>query len=150
MNKPCTILLIDDNPAEILLFQEVYNEHRYEHRLIAMHTTDDVMNFLSRRGAPGVIIPDIIVLDLDMPGVTGLDVLRSVKGSTELAVIPVILFSSSDSVHDVHMGYRLHANCFIQKPADLHGLYSVVKRIMRFWFETVTLPSPRAEGDVSR
>jgi len=138
--KHRTIVLIDDSPTEIMLFQEVYAELAYPHTLIALHTSEDVAHFLSPNGLPEVGVPDCIILDLTMPGISGLDVLRAIRERETMSAVPVIIFSSSDSPEHVLAAYRGHANCFITKPDGLIGMYTVVKKIMVFWFETVMLP----------
>lgn len=135
-----TIVLIDDSPTEIMLFQEVYAELAYPHTLIALHTAEDVSHFLSPKGLPVVGVPDCIILDLSMPGISGLDILRAIRGRDDMAAVPVIVFSASDSSDNILAAYRHHANCFISKPDGLIGMYTVVKKIMVFWFETVRLP----------
>jgi CheY-like chemotaxis protein len=89
--------------------------------------------------------PDLILLDLNMPGKDGREVLTEVKTDPCLSDIPVIIMSSSDSEEDIRTSYRLHANSYVVKPASLSNLYETVEAIEKFWLNTARLPT--RDGD---
>jgi CheY-like chemotaxis protein len=140
-NNPVEILLVEDNPAEIRLTVEGLKEARLANRLHAVSDGDRALDFLYRRGeftaAPR---PDLILLDLNLPGVDGRTVLRTIKEDPSLKVTPVVVVTSSEAESDIIRSYEAHANCFISKPIDFDGFTKVVKSIENFWFTVVRLP----------
>lgn len=141
------IMLVEDNPAEIRLMDEVLGRGRLSHRLHAVQDGDAAIAFLRLQGiyanAPR---PDLILLDLNLPGVDGRAVLREVKGDPALREIPLIVLSSSEAEDDVRAAYAAHANCFVAKPVDFDGLCRVADLIKNFWFGAVRLPPKPAVG----
>lgn len=141
------IMLVEDNPAEVRLMDEVLKRGRLVHRLHAVGDGDTALSFLRRTGthedAPR---PDLILLDLNLPGTDGRTVLEDVKQDPDLHIIPVIVISSSEADDDVHAAYAARANCFIAKPVDFDGLTRVVRLIEEFWFDVVRLPGGAMNG----
>jgi len=141
MSKPIEILLVEDNPAEVRLTIEGLKEARVANNLSAVMDGDSAIEFLHRRGkyknAPS---PDLILLDLNLPGLDGRAVLRHIKEDPELKVTPVVIITSSEAESDIIKSYEAHANCFISKPIDFEGFTQVVRSIENFWFTVVRLP----------
>ncbi len=141
MGKPIEILLVEDNPAEVRLTVEGLKEARIANNLSSVTDGDSAIEYLHRRGkyrdAPR---PDLILLDLNLPGVDGRAVLRHVKEDPQLKVIPVVIITSSEAETDILKAYEAHANCFISKPIDFEGFTSVIRSIENFWFTVVRLP----------
>ena len=139
--RPIEILLIEDNPAEVRLTMEGLKEFSLPHRLSSVMDGDSALDFLHRRGpyrdAPA---PDLILLDLNLPGTDGRAVLNHIKQDAKLKITPVIIISSSEAESDIRKSYESHANCFISKPIDFVGLGQVVRAIENFWFTVVRLP----------
>ena len=84
--------------------------------------------------------PDLILLDLNLPKLSGHEILAELKSDENLLSIPVVMLTSSDDDHDIARTYSEHANCYITKPPDLQGFISIVSAIENFWFTIVTLP----------
>ena len=106
-----------------------------------VHDGVEALEYLRRQGkyADGPA-PDLILLDLNLPRKDGRQVLEEIKPDPELRTIPVVVLTSSIAEQDVVKSYDLHANCYIVKPVDFHGLMEVVKSIERFWLTVVKLP----------
>jgi CheY-like chemotaxis protein len=138
---PVQILLIEDNPADIRLLQEGFREARIHNALHPVTSGKDALDFLHRReGHSAAPRPDLILLDLNLPGISGHAVLSEIKQDDALKTIPVVVLTSSESQADIRRSYEAHANCFISKPVDFAGLIGVVSRIEEFWFSIVRLP----------
>lgn len=136
------ILLVEDNLADIRLTREALGELKIRHRLTVAqdglaalkHLTGDLV------GAPGSR-PDIILLDLNLPRMNGLEFLARVKSSDRLKSIPVIVLTSSSVAEDVSAAYHLNANSYTQKPLEIDQFISVIQTIRTFWLETALLPA---------
>lgn len=135
------ILLVEDNPADIRLTQEAFKGLRVKHHLQVAEDGMVAMKYLSGifNGLQGVL-PDIILLDLNLPRMSGLEVLAAIKSDENMKSIPVIIMSSSCSESDVSAAYRLNANCYTQKPLEIDRFFDVIENIRRFWMDTAILP----------
>lgn len=140
-SHPADILLVEDNPSDVYLTEVALREAAIESRL---HVTEDgeaAMAFLRRQSrfaeAPR---PEIVLLDLNLPGKDGRQVLAEIKSDEALRSIPVIVLTTSTAPSDVARCYDLHANCYITKPVDFNQFESVVRTIENFWLHFVTLP----------
>ena len=140
--KPISILLVEDNPADIRLTEESLKEAKFANILYAVTNGRAALDFLYKRGeysdSPNV---DLILLDLNLPGISGHDVLMQVKRDPELLTIPVVVLTSSESEADIIDAYKEHANCFVSKPVDFDRFLEVVSNIQSFWFSIVKLPT---------
>ena len=135
------VLLVEDSPGDVRLTREALKDAKVH---ISLHVaTDgiDAMAYLERTGpyvnAPR---PDLILLDLNLPKKDGREVLKEIKESPSLRIIPVVILTTSSSDADVLQSYQLHANCYISKPVDLDGFLKVVQSIDNFWLSVVKLP----------
>ena len=139
--KPIEILLVEDNPGDARLTREALAMSKVRNHLSYARDGEEAMAFLRRQGeyshAP---LPDLILLDLNLPRRDGREVLEDIKGDPQLKHIPVVILTSSQAEEDIIRSYQLHANCFITKPADLDQLSKVVEGIEQFWFTLVRLP----------
>lgn len=137
------ILLVEDNPGDIRLTQEALRETRMPSTLHVAKNGVAAMDFLRRRGeysdAPR---PDLVLLDLNLPRLSGREVLKQMKDDPHLRRIPVIVLSTSEAQRDVTESYDLHANCYINKPVDFEQFLRVISMIEQFWFGLVKLPRP--------
>ncbi|HOE95459.1 MAG TPA: response regulator [Candidatus Sumerlaeota bacterium] len=135
------ILLVEDNPGDIRLVREALAMARLQCQLHVATDGDEAIDFLRRRGrhaqAPR---PHLVLLDLNLPGRHGREVLREAKLNPELRSIPVIVLTTSQSEDDVVYAYDLYANCYIAKPSNLDEFMGIVKMIDNFWFSMVILP----------
>jgi two-component system, chemotaxis family, response regulator Rcp1 len=142
---PIEILLVEDNPADARLTHEALREGCVANNL--HHVVDGVeaLAFLRRQGdhadAP---LPDIILLDLNLPRMDGREVLAELKRDPRLHLIPVVVLTTSHAEQDILQSYDLHANCYITKPVDLDKFVTIVRTIEQFWLAIIKLPSRQA------
>jgi CheY-like chemotaxis protein len=135
------ILLVEDNLADVRLTREALRELQIKHQLQVAEDGLSAVNYLSNMTENAALIrPDIIILDLNLPRMNGLEVLAIIKTNDAIKSIPVIIMSSSTSDLDVSSAYRLNANCYTKKPLEIDQFINVMENIRRFWFETVVLP----------
>ncbi|HLG12862.1 MAG TPA: response regulator [Dehalococcoidia bacterium] len=143
--RPVEILLVEDNPGDVRLTREILRDAKVRNTLHHVADGVEALAFLAGDGqyadAP---LPDLILLDLNLPRKDGREVLTEIKADKRLASIPVVVLTSSSAEKDVVKSYGLHANCYIVKPIDLDQFIEVVRSIESFWLCIVTLPS--AEG----
>ena len=135
------ILLVEDNPGDVRLTQEALKEGKLANNL---HVAYDGMEALAYLRAEGEYsdrtIPDLILLDLNLPKKDGREVLEEIKKDDLLRKIPVVILTTSNDEADILKTYNLHANCYITKPVDLIQFIDVVQSIENFWFTLVKLP----------
>ena len=140
------ILLVEDNAGDIRLMQEAFREAGCFAKLNVARNGPQALAFLRRenpyQASPR---PAFILLDLNLPGANGLELLAEIKKERGLRQIPVIVLSTSTRAEDIAKAYDLHANCYISKPADLESLVEVARIIEAFWLGTAAAPdvSPR-------
>lgn len=135
------ILLVEDNPADIRLTKEALKESDSETILDVVTDGEEALDFLFLRNTHSTAQrPDIILLDLNLPKRTGLEVLKEVKADESLKKIPVIVLTTSDAHHDITRAYEAHANCYILKPVDFDEFAEVIRLIETFWLRTAKLP----------
>jgi two-component system, chemotaxis family, response regulator Rcp1 len=139
------VLLVEDCAADVEFTREGFRELGPTTRLHVVHDGAKAMDFLRRRGTFGAAPrPDMILLDLNLPGMSGQELLEQIKLAPELRSIPVVVLSSSRCPADVATSYDRHANCYIIKPPDLEGYVSIIRSIEAFWLRAVALPGERA------
>ncbi len=135
------ILLAEDNPGDVRLIREGFRRAGIHANLSVVADGEEALAFLRRQGkyanAPR---PCLILLDLNMPRMDGRAVLIEIKKDTALDCIPVVVLTGSEAEEDVVKSYKLHASCYISKPADVTRLYEVIRAIEQFWLQTVRLP----------
>ncbi len=141
------ILLVDDNAGDIRLTLEAFKEARLSKRVSVVRDGVEALAYLRRERqyncAPR---PDLVLLDLNMPKKDGRDVLRDVKSDPKLKMIPIIVLTTSAAPSDVVRSYDLHANCYIQKPADYDQFLALIRQLETIWFTVVQLPSLTREN----
>lgn len=136
------ILLVEDNPGDVRLTQEGFAHAKLHNRLWLAPDGETAIRML-RREQPHDDAPhfDLVLLDLNLPGFSGLDVLRTMKQDDALRATPVVILSSSDAQRDIAASYDGHANCYVTKPSDFDGFVDVVHAIERFWTTIARLPN---------
>jgi two-component system, chemotaxis family, response regulator Rcp1 len=141
MPGPVEILLVEDNPGDVRLTREALREGKVHNNLSVVDDGVKALAFLRRQGeyasAPR---PDLILLDLNLPRMSGREVLTEVKSDPELKSIPVVVLTTSQAEQDIVRAYELNANCYVTKPVDLDQFITVVKSIEDFWLTIVRLP----------
>lgn len=142
VSQPIEILLIEDNAGDIELTQEAFQEAKIPNRIHVVRDGDEALEFLYRKGKyEDAVRPDIMLLDLNMPGKNGKEVLAIVKEDEYLKDIPIIIITSSEAEMDVAKSYALHVNAYIVKPVSLQQFLQVVEAVEMFWLSVVKLPS---------
>ncbi len=148
--EPIEILLVEDNPGDARLAAEALKENKVSNNLHQVRDGVEAMRFL-RREAPyaGVPVPDLILLDLNLPRKDGREVLEEIKGDPELRLVPVVVLTTSAAERDLIKSYNLHANAYVIKPIDLDRFIEVVRAIENFWFTIVKLPQVNGRKDLA-
>jgi chemotaxis family two-component system response regulator Rcp1 len=135
------ILLVEDNPGDVRLIREGLKGSTIVGHISVVEDGEAAMEFLYRKGrfteAP---IPDIILLDLNLPKKDGREVLAEIKQNDELKRIPVVVLTSSQAEQDITMTYGLHANCYLTKPLDLSEFNAMIHSFEQFWLARVVFP----------
>jgi chemotaxis family two-component system response regulator Rcp1 len=140
--KPVEILLVEDNPGDVGLIEEVLKEERISNSVTVAEDGEKALSVLRDEGGRGDgWRPDLILLDLNLPRKSGLELLHEIKGDERLRRIPVIVLTTSMSRQDVTAAYDRHANCYVVKPMDLDQLMRVLKALFAFWLAVVKLPN---------
>ncbi|MDX1545419.1 MAG: response regulator [Rhodothermales bacterium] len=121
--------------------QEVFSESGIWHALDVAETGEDALAYLAQRLEHRQPLPELILLDLNLPTLDGREILARIKRDAQLCHIPVIVLTTSHAERDVQDCYRHHANCFITKPIDLDAFVSIMASVQRFWFSIVQLPN---------
>jgi CheY-like chemotaxis protein len=140
------VLIVDDSPADTELVYEASAGGRFRSKFHAEMDGEKAMAYVRRvheqHGAP----LDLILLDLNLPGKHGLDVLAELKGDPRLCAIPVVVFSSSQFQRDIRRCYEAGANCYVNKPGDLEEFFSTIQSIEQFWFGCAQLLEEGTDG----
>jgi len=138
------ILMIEDSPSDALVAKEALAYAKVLNTLHVVDNGDDAMAFLRREGKfAGAAQPDMILLDLKLPGKSGQEVLVEIKSDENLKHIPVVILTTSKNEEDVLKAYNHYASCYITKPVNFENFSEVVRSIENFWFTVVTLPRQR-------
>lgn len=136
--KEIHILLVEDNEGDIVLAREALEEARIKNRITVITDGEKALEYLFYKDNNRK--PDLILLDMNLPKVNGLEVLAKIKADEALKIIPVVMLTTSTSEQDVLDAYRNYVNCYINKPIDLEEFIVVIKNIESFWLNTVKLP----------
>jgi chemotaxis family two-component system response regulator Rcp1 len=139
--KPIEILLVEDNPGDVLLTKEALQHSKCKLHLTWVKDGVEALNYLYRQNHyHNAVTPDLILLDLNLPKKDGREVLETIKRDRQLKLIPVIILTSSKAENDVYRSYNLHANCYLTKPVDLNCFINVIQAVEQFWLTVVNLP----------
>lgn len=141
LSQNIEILLVEDNPGDIRLIVEVLKDGKLHNNLSVVEDGEQALSYLKRGGSyPNAIVPDLILLDLNLPKINGTEVLAEIRKDPQLKHIPVIILTTSEAEQDILKAYDLHANCYITKPVNLDDFLTVVRSIEDFWLTIVKLP----------
>ena len=135
-NKLNRILLVEDNPNDVELTLEALAEHNLANEVVVVHDGAEALDYLYRRGSyqmrdPGN--PAVVLLDLKLPKVDGLEVLKTVKSDEQLKTIPVVVLTSSREEKDLVRSYQLGVNAYVTKPVDFSAFVNSVSQLGLFW-----------------
>ena len=139
--KHIEVLLVEDDPGDAELTQAFLEEAKVVINITIVEDGVEAMAYLHQEGKyAGVILPDVILLDLNMPRKDGREVLAEIKSDDALRHIPVVVLTTSDTDEDILKSYNLGANCYVTKPVGLDEFSRIVQSIEHFWFTIVKLP----------
>ncbi|MEO8549559.1 MAG: response regulator [Kofleriaceae bacterium] len=144
MTRPLHVLLVEDSPGDVRLTRELFREANREIALNVAADGIEAMEFLRREGryatAPR---PDLVLLDLNLPKMSGREVLATIKADADLRRIPVVILTMSEAQSDIVHSYDHQANCYLSKPVQFDAFESLVKSINDFWLTKAKLPPAR-------
>ena len=137
MKKEALILLVEDNKMDVELTLDAFREARLENKIQVTNTGEEALDYLNGKGnfsdRKKFPLPNIILLDLKMPGIDGFGVLKKVKNTDEIKRIPIIILTSSKEEGDRAMSYDCGANSYLVKPVSFEGFLDVVKKVTDYW-----------------
>ena len=140
--KPFEILLVEDNPGDVRLTQEALKDVETDTNVTVVGDGDAAMAYLRREGEHAEVSrPDMVLLDLNLPGKDGREVLAEIKGDPNLRRIPVVVLTISQAERDVLESYDLHANSYITKPLDQNQFNVVLRQVQAYWRAISRLPT---------
>ncbi len=138
------ILLVEDSPEDYEATLRAFRRSGLKNPIVRCEDGDTALDYLFRRGAyaePETSPrPGVILLDLNLPGTDGRQVLQEIKKVEGLRKIPVVVLTTSSDQRDIDACYHAGANSYIQKPVDLEGFFRAIERLNGYWFEVVILP----------
>ncbi len=141
MSAPLRLLLVEDNPADADLTKETLEAGKLSLEIDVVVDGAQALAFLLRQPPfAAAAIPQLVLLDLNLPKVDGREVLAEMRKHDELRKIPVVVLTSSDAERDIVQSYALGANCYVTKPVGLDALQSMVRAVESFWLTVVKLP----------
>lgn len=139
------ILLVEDNEGDILLTLEAFKELKVNNKVEVVRDGAEAIEFLKKEGQySNTTMPNLILLDINMPRLNGIEVLEFIKNDDKLKKIPVVMLTTSSSESDIAACYERSANCFITKPMDFIKFLEIVQSIESFWFNVAQLPKTAA------
>ena len=135
------VLLVEDDEGDVLMTREAFDFYKIRNTLHVVTDGEQALQFLHRTGpyadAPR---PGLILLDVNLPRLSGLEVLAELKQDPELLAIPVVMLTTSQAEEDILRSYKLHANAYVSKPVDFEGFTSAIRQIDDFFLTLVQLP----------
>lgn len=138
--KSIEILLVEDNPGDVRLVEEVFKEAKIKNRLVVAYDGISALEILKGTPEKPPFLPDLILLDLNLPRKDGRELLDELKRDPVLKLTPIVVLTTSDSDKDILKCYDLHANCYITKPVGFENFVEVVHSIENFWLIVAKLP----------
>lgn len=140
-SRPLGVLLVEDDPGDVLIAQEALRAGELSTQMHVVGDGVEALDYLHRAGAyASAERPDLILLDLNLPRLSGHEVLAEIKGDPQLRSIPVVVLTTSIADEDVAKSYDLHANVYVVKPTDFDRFTEVVRQIDEFFGSVARLP----------
>jgi two-component system, chemotaxis family, response regulator Rcp1 len=139
--QPIKILLVEDNPGDVRLIKEVFKDGKIVNSLVTAKDGLEALTILKDRST---VLPDLILLDLNLPKKKGLEVLDEIKQDPILKRIPVVVLTTSSAEEDIIKSYDLYASAYLTKPVELEEFITVIRHLENFWLSVVKYPSKKA------
>ncbi len=144
IKKTVHILLVEDNEGDIMLTKEILEEIAMDITLSVIKDGKQAIDFLNQNEEyKSASLPDLILLDINLPKKNGHEVLKYVKENEKLKHIPIIMLTTSSSEQDINLTYFNHANCYITKPSDVNEYIEAISAIVNFWLNICELPNQK-------
>ena len=145
--KPIHLLMAEDDPEDQLLVRKAFSKSRLNNDLEVVENGEELLDYLYKRGRfAAAKTPDMILLDLNMPRIEGVEALEEIKKDPDLRHIPVVVLTTSHAGEDILRSYDLGVGSYIEKPVTFEKLLEVVQLLGRYWFEIVKLPGDFRHG----
>lgn len=138
--KKNQILLVEDNEGDIVLTSEAFEDSGSKVELLVARNGKEAINILFDQMDES-LLPDLILLDINLPLLNGHEVLKKIKENTKTKHIPVAILTTSSAISDINLTYENHANCFITKPADINEFFETINALSNYWFKICKLPA---------
>jgi CheY-like chemotaxis protein len=139
--EKCPILLVEDNPDDILITKRAWSKGLIKNKLYIVNDGEEALEFLYKQGeysdAPS---PGLMLLDLKMPKIDGFEVLKTVKQDVKLKKLPIIVLTTSNRDQDIQRAYDLGCNSYIMKPVSYEKFIEAVNTIQKYWLTTCEIP----------
>jgi CheY-like chemotaxis protein len=140
-NKLVDVLLVEDDEGDVLMTREAFEFYKIRNPLHVVTDGEQALQFLRRTGPfSGAPRPGLILLDVNLPRLNGLEVLAELKQDQELLLIPVVMLTTSKAEEDILRSYELHANAYVSKPVDFENFVTAIRQIDDFFLTLVQLP----------
>lgn len=137
-----SVLLVEDNEGDIILTKEALESSRYIGQLITQRNGQAAIDYLDNViSGNDSVLPDIILLDINLPKKNGHEVLQYIKSHDKLKHLPVLMLTTSSAEKDIMTSYQNHANCFISKPIEIDQFMDLITKVEEFWLNTVAIPN---------
>ncbi|ARS91093.1 response regulator [Natrarchaeobaculum aegyptiacum] len=141
LEEPIEILLVEDNPGDVRLTEVAFDDLDIPVELTVATDGNDALEFLAERRDEPSTLPELVLLDLNLPRTGGFEFLEAIQNDAELARIPILVLTSSTACEDVVESYDLAANAYLTKPTDPNEYTDMVAVVADFWFNRAALPS---------
>jgi CheY-like chemotaxis protein len=139
--EPIDVLLVEDDEGDVLMTKEAFEYYKIRNRLHVVADGEQALQFVRRAGpyadAPR---PGLILLDVNLPRLSGLEVLAELKRDPDLLLIPTVMLTTSQAEEDILRSYELHANAYVSKPVDFEHFIEAIRQIDDFFLALVKLP----------
>ena len=137
--KGINILLVEDNEGDIVLTVEAFEESKIVNSITTIRDGKEAINFFESL-SEDADCPNLVLLDINLPKINGLEVLTYIKKNERFKSIPVIMLTTSSSEKDIFLSYKNYANCYITKPIDVSDFIKAIAKIEDFWINIVSIP----------
>lgn len=139
--NPIRILLVEDNQGDVVLIKKAFSDAKISNQIFVCRDGQEGLEFLKKEGQfADAETPDLILLDINMPRLNGLELLEIIKKDAVLGHIPVVILTTSESEEDILKSYQLHVSSYVRKPVEFVEFLAAVQQIQEYWFSIVKYP----------
>ncbi len=146
MSSKPYILLVEDNPDDVELTRRAFAKNHIANEIVVLNDGAQAVDFLFNAGRDGRQLPQVILLDLKLPKISGLEVLERIRGDQRTCFIPTVILTSSKQDEDLLAGYRLGVNSYVRKPVDFNEFVEAVRQVGLYWLVLNEVPPTTAGG----